>query len=201
MSISTIMSDIRVELTDEQKTRWSDEDLTAMINKAIRRLNHVIVRNEINFARETIAVEFDTDGRIKDFPAMKSIISIYGLYRKDTDKRLDQLLPEQWETIEEVAPVMIWTIHNGVALYREISRDVVEGKLVYYPQIEIDPVDSPWEGRLDDCIVDYAAFRCKNIDEMNLNQDRELMAELEERIVSNYKRLEQQNQYASGWNN
>ncbi len=200
MSITTILDDIRIELTDEQKTRWTDEDLTKMVHKSIRRINHVLVRNEIQFAREVVNVTFEADGRVDGVPPLKSVISIEGLYRIDTDEKLDQLLPQQWETLTSVVPVAVWTIINGVARYREVSSAVVDGKFVYYPVVTIDPVDSPWEGRVDDCIVDYAAFRCKNIDEMSLQQDKELMAELEERIISNYKRLEQQAQYAAGWN-
>ncbi len=201
MSISAMLSDIRLELTDEQKTRWTDEQLTQFVNKSIRRINQVLVRNEINFARAVLDVEFNPDGTIHQFPQSGTMVAIYGLYRKDTNQRLDEVLPEQWETIVSCAPLTVWTIINEVALYRDpVAEDPVAGKLVYYPVVTVDPVDSPWEGRLDDCIVEYASFRCKNVDEMRLSQDKELMADLEERIISNYKRLEQQHHYAAGWN-
>ncbi len=201
MSISTIMQDVRAELTDEQKTRWTDDQLTLMINKSIRRMNQVVVRHELTFARESVAVVFNNVGKIDNFPPTKEIVGIVGLYRKDNNRMLDQLTAHQWETIVDPEVASVWAIINNTAMYKDISDSPIDGELVYYPAISIDPVDSPWGGRLDDCIVDYAAFRCKNIDEMNLAQDKELMAELEARIIDNYKRLEQQAHYATGWNN
>jgi len=203
MSMTDIVNEIRLELTDEQVTRWETPQLMQLINKAVRRLNQILVRNEINFARQVQDVTFLPDGTIGQFPIYSEILSISGLFRDSDKLPVIQLWPIQWARLQSAPTMSYWAVVNGVAQYRGVTAvtPAPTGKLVYFPKVEIDPVNSPWEGRLDDIIAEYAAFRAKNIDEMNLQQDRELLGELEDRIIDNYKTLEQQHEYASGWNN
>jgi hypothetical protein len=70
---------------------------------------------------------------------------------------------------------------------------------LHYPRVTVDQISSPWDGRLDDLIVEYAALRAKNVDEMNLQLDKELMGELETRLLENYNRLQPQISQMRGW--
>ncbi len=201
MSIQTILDDIRVELTDKGRTRWKDDtELTALVDRAIRRINGILAKNHINFAREYKNVTLKTDGTIEDFPAQASIMRIFGLYRDDAKERIIHLWPSQWEVLKSCTAAQYWAVVNQVAVYREASSVEIPATFIYYPKIEIDPVESPWEGLLDDQIVEYASYRAKNIDEMTLQQDLELLKELEITIIDNYKGLEPNIGVGAGWN-
>ena len=47
-----IIDDVRIELTDELKSRWTDDaTLLRVIAKAFRRVCHLLWRNEVEFGR------------------------------------------------------------------------------------------------------------------------------------------------------
>jgi hypothetical protein len=201
MSIANLIEEIRLELTDEQSTRWDDDQLLKFVHKSVRRLNQVLARNEISFAQSVQAVKFMPDGTIGDFPKLHTILVVKGLFRDDNGAEVVHLLGPQWAQVVSASEMAVWSIINKEARYKAVVQGEPTGTLIYYPQVVIDQINSPWEGRLDDSIVEYAAFRAKNVDEMNLQQDKELMAEIEQRIIDNFKTLGPQQTLARGWTN
>jgi hypothetical protein len=199
MSIQTMAAQMRVEIDDIEKTRWQDTQLAVFLTKSARRINQLAIRHELDFAMKADDVILKTDGSIEGIVYDK-VNAVCMLTRKDNKIPLKHLLPMHYLTADSVSGVAIWTFLNGIAQYREPASEDVPAVFLHYPIVTISSTESPWNGRLDDLIVEYASLRAKNVDEMTLQMDMQLMGELEKRLLENYNRIQPQISKMRGWN-
>jgi len=200
MSIQSMVDMVRLEVDDQNRSRWpSDDTIKMFLQRAIERIGYLLIKNEIEFARESMDVMLATDGKVTPFD-YDNIQALSGLYRNDTMERLVFLPYDQWFRLLSAGTAACWTVNNGEALFKRPGTQDIPATLVFYPKVTIDAVDSPWGGRVDEMIVEYAAFRAKNVDEMNLQQDTLLLKDIEDGIMATYKRLGPQHAVPTGWN-
>ena len=190
---------MRVEIDDINKTRWTDPQLSVFLSKSARRINQLAIRHELDFAMRADDVTLKPDGSIEGI-VYEKVNAVCMLTRKDSDQPIKHLLPMQYLTAISVTSASIWTFLNGKAQYKKPSSVEIPAIFLHYPIVTVSSTESPWNGRLDDLIVEYAALRAKNVDEMTLQMDMELMGELEKRLLENYNRLGPQIASMRGWN-
>lgn len=200
-TISSVIDNIRIELVDVNDVRWSDANLLALVKRAIRRAEHVIRRNDISFGRayETITTVVDEDEYALPADFMAPVI----LTRDGTHKELTLCDDQKWETILSAPELSNWLIRGSNLYVYALPQAVETLTLVYWPLLDIASytVDSsmPWSGKLDEIIADYVALRCKNIDEMDVSNDVQLLTDLENNILSTYGTLNPQIVTMRGW--
>jgi hypothetical protein len=197
MSIQAMLTQLRVEVDDLDKTRWTDDQLKVFLGKSVRRVNQLVVRHELDFGMRHDTVTMLPDGTI-DGIDYQDVNAVCMLVLGD-GKEVKQLYPSQYATVVDPGQGNIWTFINGQAVYKTPFPEEAEATFIYYPRMSLNTTESPWDGRLDDIVVEYAAFRAKNVDEMNAQADQQMMAELENRLLENYARLNPQIAYMRGW--
>jgi 5'-3' exonuclease len=189
---------MRVEVDDLEKTRWKDEQLAVFLAKSARRINQLAIRNELDFAMQASDVVLKPDGTIEGI-IYGEVNAVCLLTRKDNGTPLKHLLPMHYLTIKNPTSASVWTFLNGQAEYKIPMAEDVPAVFLHYPLVTISTSLSPWDGRLDDLIVEYASLRAKNTDEMNLTQDTKMLAELEKTLLANFNRLQPQIAPMKGW--
>jgi hypothetical protein len=198
MSLQTLAVQLRLELDDIDKTRWKDEQLLIFLNKAVRRVNQLAIRNCLDFAMKADDVVLKPDGTIEGI-VYDSVNAVCGIYVDGAEEPMTHLLPMHYLKAQYCPAAACWTFLNGAARYKAAVPNDIPATFLHYPQVAISSTESPWKGRLDDLVTEYAAFRAKNVDEMTLQMDQKMMAELEQRLLENYNRLQPTIAPMRGW--
>jgi len=198
MSLQSMVAQMRVEVDDLDKSRWTDAQLAVFLAKAARRINQLAIRNELDFAMKADEVTLKPDGTIEGI-VYEKVNAVCMLTRKDNGVPLKHLLPMHYLTIHDAAAASVWTFINEKAEYKSPASVDIPCVFLHYPIVTVSSTESPWNSRLDDLIVEYASLRAKNVDEMNLQLDMQLMSELETRLLENYNRLQPQIAPMRGW--
>ena len=201
MTIADLIDEIRLELTDEQKTRWSDEQMLRIVGKGYRRLSHVLYRNDVELGRSVL--RFDTEPGREDYPLPADFMADYGLYRDGTNTRIAKQSDDSWEQLSSPGECAAWLI-RGDMLYLAAAPSAAYGlTLVYWPLLDSAILDmdspTPFGGKLDDLVAEYAALRLKNIDEMDVSQDSQLLQDLENNLLNTYSAISPVTVSRRGW--
>jgi len=191
--ISALITELRVDLADESSTRWTDASLLSMFKKAIRRANRIVQRNGIQFAKKhstftTVAnqtyVVLSTS--ITDFDVLITMA------RSDTHQQIRICDDREWETIETADALAVAYIDYAGDKIHFYDKDsaAITINVHYYPTVDPSAYttasSTPWSGRLDDVLMEYVGFRMKNIDEMDVSIDQQLMQDMEQQILQAY---------------
>ena len=198
MSLQSMVAQMRVEVDDLDKSRWTDAQLAVFLAKAARRINQLAIRNELDFAMKADEVTLKPDGTIEGI-VYEKVNAVCGLFRKDSGVPIKHLLPMHYLSATGVAAAAVWSFINEEAVYKAPVSTDIPAIFLHYPIVTISTSESPWNGRLDDLCVEYASLRAKNTDEMNLQFDMQLMSELETRLLENFNRLQPQIAPMRGW--
>ena len=201
MTVSELLDDIRLELTDEAKTRWTDQQVLKAVAKAYRRLSHVLYRNDVELGRAVHA--FLTEPGRQDYPLPADFMADYGLYRDATHTRLTKHSDDTWQQLASPAECTAWLIRGENLLLAGTPASAQAMTLVYWPLIDLDGLDldapTPFDGKLDDLVAEYAALRLKNIDEMDVSLDSQLLQDLENNLLNTYSAIAPVTQTRRGW--
>lgn len=202
-TVSDIIADIRLEMTDEQSTRWTDAQAIRVIGKAARRINAILHRNDIEAGRAYYDFTLLTGETSVYLPS--DFMTVYGLYRQDTHKKLNHYTTDEWEQIYSAYECTAFAVNSvddslviGGAPIADVSM-----RLYYWPNIDTTAYTTstivPWSGRFDDLIAEYAALRLKNIDEMDATFDLQLLQDMENNVLSVFSTLEPETVQRRGW--
>lgn len=201
MTVADLLDEIRLELTDELKTRWSDEQMLKIVAKGYRRLSHVLYRNDVELGRA--AHRFETEAGREDYPLPSDFMADYGLYRDGTNTKLAKQSDDSWEQLTAPGEASVWLI-RGDNLYLAGAPSAAYGMtLLYWPLLDASLLDldspTPFNGKLDDLVAEYAALRLKNIDEMDVSLDTQLLQELENNLLNTYSAISPVTVTRRGW--
>lgn len=201
MTVSDLLDEIRLEMTDELKTRWSDDQMLRIVGKAFRRLSHVLYRNDVELGRSIY--RFDTEPGREDYPLPGDFMADYGLYRDATRTRLAKQSDDSWEMLHGPGECSAWLI-RGDSLYLAGAPTGTYGlTLVYWPIMDTAALDmespTPFGGKLDDLVAEYAALRLKNIDEMDVSLDSQLLQDMETTLLTTYSAISPVTESRRGW--
>lgn len=195
-TVEDLINDVRIELDDQAKSRFSDATLLSIVKKALRRANRVIQRNQLHFAKKKATLTTVAGQDYVDLPSDFDVPVPRGLWRTDTREEVPLLREPDWEAIPSGAEssnyARIDPESNRLELKNTPSSSITLD-LYYYPTVSAASVtlgtEMPWGGRLDDAIVEYATLRARNIDEQDVSVDTQLLADFESQILDSYRNL------------
>lgn len=204
-TVQSIVDDVRVEIDDTGSTRFSNDTamILPLIKQAIRRANRICQRMSLHFAKKSAALTTVANQAYVNLPADFDIP--IGLYRDDTHEKIAQRNEDIWERIESAAALDNWFLDlaNSRVQFNGTPTEAIALTLWYYPTVDPSAYTvastTPWSGRLDDIITRYVAMRLQNIDEMNIQVDQQIMADMEASIVNTYQHLSPQILEGEGW--
>lgn len=201
VTIADLVGDIRLELTDEQKTRWTDDQMLRVLGKAYRRMGHALFRNDVEAGRSLY--RFDTDPGCEEYPLPADFMAESGLYRQDTHIRLEKQSDDSWERLVSPADSTAWVVRGDFLRIAAAPAGTYPMLLVYWPRVDTDSLSlesaTPFGGKFDDMVVEYAALRFKNIDEMDTSADLQLLTDMENNLLNTYASIAPTTVTRRGW--
>jgi len=201
MTIGDLLGDIRLELSDELKTRWTDAQMLKTVARAYRRLSHVLYRNDVELGRSVAT--FATEAGREDYPLPPDFMADYGLYRQGAKIRLTKQSDDAWEQLASPSEATSWLIRGDTLYIAGIPAGAYAMTLVYWPLVDTDSLaledETPFSGKLDDLVTEYASLRLKNIDEMDVTLDSQLLQDLENNLLNTYSSISPVTLTRRGW--
>ena len=191
--ISALITELRVDLADGASTRWTDAELLSMFKKAIRRANRIVQRNGIQFAKKYATFNTTANqGYVTLSTAIADFDVLITMARADTHQTIRICDAREWETIEtaDALAVAFFDYAGDKIYFYDKDSAAVTINVHYYPTIAAPTAVSdstPWSGRLDDILLEYVGFRMKNIDEMDVSIDQQLLLDMENQILQAYQ--------------
>lgn len=200
-TIASLISDLRVELSDANSSRWTDAKLVTLIGKCVRRTNDLLIRYQMRFAEATDTFNTVVGTTTYSLPADFDIP--IALYRDDRDDRLKHTDDDYWEIITACAENIRWRINGSNIEVRDAPTVVTGMTFYYYPEIDTSAYTTstnlPWSGRVDDVIGEYLLVRCGNIDEADVSFDKMLESEITRGRLKKYEALRPQPDTVEGY--
>ena len=189
-TVADLIDDIRIDLWDEDSTRWSDSQLTRLIGKAARRVNLLMHEHKIPIGMSVS--DFSTVADQAAYSLPSDFGTPEGLYRNDTNERLIQASMDEWYRLDDQSEATAWTVWSRTQFkIAGTPSTVISMSLRYWPVRDTSTWTTgttvPWSDTVHDLITEYAALRCKNTDEMDLSRDLDLLRELEEKVMNFYR--------------
>ena len=199
MLVSEAINEIRIELDDLLSTRWTDANILTLIKKAVRRLGGILYTNDISVGKKTYA--FSTVNGTQAYALPTDFMADVGVFRQDTLSPVLKVSDYQWEIMSaSVGESLYYIVRTeslgspaedvAAILFKSTPASAVSMRLVYWPRLDsltfTTSSDLPYNGMFDDMLLEYVAMRCKNIDEMNVNTDAQLLQEMENKVVAAY---------------
>lgn len=201
MLISEIIDYLRADLSDERGTRWTDPKMLLQILRAINRLGHVLYRNDIELGRQVYP--FDTSPGQAVYPLPMDYMVDNGLWRLSTATQLKKESEASWHLLQGTPELKSYIIRGTDLILAGTPSSTETLELVYWPQVGIDPLtvedETPWDGKLDFLIIEYAAYRMRNIDEMDQTPDSQILSDLENQILATYSAISPLTTSRPGW--
>jgi hypothetical protein len=191
-AISSLITEIRTDISDDASTRFTDTQILNVIKKAIRRANRIMQRNAIQFGKKkatltTLAQDYLTlSSSITDFDVL------IGLWRTDNNEKVTFATEDEWETIvsANACQYAMLDYQNDKLLFKGTPTAGITLTFHYFPTVDpaayTTATSMPWSGRLDDIVMEYTAIRLKNIDEMQASFDQSLLTDMEAQIINSY---------------
>ena len=199
MLVSDLLLYVRRGLGSSGSTRWSDSDILSVAQVATVRAQGVLQRNNIAFGRSS--VEFSTVAEQEDYDVPGDFAAVYGLWNRDTNKRLQHLSIDEWESLLTAKEASAYVIDGEDLRITATPQSAISMVLHYWP---IAPTlttagSTPWNGRLDYIIGDYCRIRLYNNDEMDATQDVQILQDLENNILAQFAGSEPKTVMRRGW--
>ena len=190
--ISTLITELRTDLSDDDSTRFTDTQLLNLFKKAIRRANRIVQRNGVQFAKKKTALATVGSQDYVDISTVTDFDVFYGLYVDSTHEKIPMRTEDEWEQIYSASALENGYLDqlNSKIYFNGTPDSALALTLWYYPTVDPSAYttasSTPWGGRLDDIIMEYVGIRAKNIDEMNAQFDQQLMTDMEVQILQAY---------------
>lgn len=189
--VSSVITDIRVEINDSDSTRFTnDSAILSYIKRAIRRANRICQMNGMEFAKKFSSL---TCVASQAYVSMPTDFDVFIILSR-TDTRVDIPLKVEWQWQElsaSASPELIGAkldFVNSRILLRGYPASAVVLELWYYPTVDPSAYTTsssmPWDGKLDDAIIEYVSMRLKNLDEYDVNVEKSLLADMETAILT-----------------
>jgi hypothetical protein len=196
-TIATLITELRTDLSDDNSTRFTDTQLLNLFKKAIRRANRIVQRNSIQFGKKkktinTISAQTYIDISVTG-PVDVSDFDVWiGLFRDSDHFEIIKRTEREWETdASQTASTYCLLDQVNSKIYFNGTPDAIQAlTLWYFPTVDPSAYtvssSTPWGGRIDDIIMEYVGLRARNIDEMDVSFDKQLLEDMENNIIQAY---------------
>lgn len=205
-TIADLILEIRTDVSDEDSTRFTDAMILRMMKKAVRRANRILQRNGIQFAKRVIPLTTVSGQDYLDIAdSLTGFDVLIGLWRTDTNKKIEFKTEDEWEclTTPSVLSYALLDYGNDKIYFKGTPDGATGLRLWYYPSVDVESMtvasESPWGGRVDDILTEYTQNRLKNVDEMDITVDIQLMTDMENQILQAYAPLAVTMAQGKGW--
>ncbi len=195
MTFETLIDELRLELDDTEETRWTDDNLLLACKRGVRRLQAIIAKHELTFGK--FYKDFNTAVSTADYAIGSGLavdIADFGapiqLYRTSTDASLHFVNADVYTRLHSVGECKYWMLYDGSIYISSTPSAVIGLRFWYWPMLTQTITTSttvPYGDKLPDLLIDYVAARQKNIDEMNVATDMQLLTELESKVLGFYQ--------------
>ena len=194
MFYSEVITAIREELSDVDKTEWNDVSLMSFISRAEKRIHEIIVLNALNFARKHSTIELVADQLEYLLPQDFGVQA--GLFSLVDGRQLMLVTSTDWyKYFREPPGPGIWRLMDGQIMINSTDEAGSNLELCYFPAFarNLDPnAEIPYGDYIFDSVLGYAALIAKNVDEMDVQADVRMLADIEINLVKMYGRNEPQ---------
>lgn len=208
MTIADLITEIRLDLTDKDKTRWTDADMLILVKKAGRRLQHILFRNDIQAGK--VPYTITTVAGTNAYALPSDFMTDVGMWRDD-GLLLEKLTDARFYGATSGSECVAYYVLDKIYIYAMPASERTL-TLLYWPRIDLSTDTSsvssawigsdgafqilgsdwtpgsatPWGGKFDDLLIEYVIFRCKNADEMDVSEEKALLADMENNILATY---------------
>lgn len=205
-TIAASIDNVRLEITDQQDSRFSDSDLLILYKKSITRVEKVLIRLGVQIVKKryefTTVADTDKYSLPSDFLLDISLWNDSGNY--DVVKE-SELAWEKLGTDYTQASKWIFFDDSGTdKIWLKGTPSKAQTLVLWYfktcsPSSMTTASNMPWSDRLNDVIEEYVALRAKNIDEIDVSYDQGLMVDLESKIQDIWMPLSARITSGAGW--
>lgn len=197
-----VIVDVRLELNDTTGSRFTSDECMAFLKKAVRRAAHTARQYGLEVAKKESS--YTATPLVTSFALPSDFYGDAGLWRTDTCLEIKKADDREWSLLS-LPECALWKLDmaaNTLSVKSTPGSDIGLKLLYYYcPVISTLTTTStiPYGEWLYDLLVEYAAIRMKNVDEMDFSVDAQLMTDLENRILATVKSHGANSRRAKGW--
>ena len=199
MLVSDLFVHIRDGLGSAANARWSDAELLRVAQVAVERSQAILQRNGISFGRKSLDIATTAGVDAYDVPG--DFAAVVSMTRTDTAQPVRHVSQVEWDTLVAAQPLSVFCIDGEVLRVASAPTAAVTLRLRYWPTRPALTLagSTPWGGKLDSLLVDYARARLFNTDEMDVSQDVQLLQDLENNILAQFAASEPTVVQRRGW--
>jgi len=185
MTFADLLLDLRVELSDSDITEWENAELMTLAQRATKRLHQLVILHQLQFAESSFSFQIVAGQAHYLLPA--DFDTQHGLFRGDTGRQVTLAATAEFETARAPYGAGLWTIRGtDIYLLGDMAENVT--MTLYYIPVHNRTYDLqdevPFGLKVWDVLVGYAALLAKNIDEMNVETDALLLADVEQQVLT-----------------
>lgn len=187
-TVQNVIDNIRVDIDDTDDTRLEDDTtlILPLIKKALRRVENILIRKGIEFAKSSTTLTLLEDA---------STVALPDYFKLDIGlfKNYEEIRKLSHDEFERTYSGDFWRINGSNVEFLSEATEDTEYTFWYYPYIDFSDYDEestmPWSGRMDDIVEEYVVMRLRNIDEYDTSMEKELLAEMQSNILEVYGQL------------
>ena len=182
MTIKTIINNIRLRINDEDKYRWSNEQVLTIVNEAVRFIRNVFVEEMPMMVSEDLLGIILKKG--------ENVVTVPFDVIKYIDVRCDgrPLHAETMHYLKDITQegtpeVFVPYKKNVFAVYPIPQEEVKCTILAVGASVDLVEGDElPFQSDYSDCVIEYVAMRMSMIDEFDQSVEAQLLGEIRNHI-------------------
>jgi len=183
---------VRVNLDDEIKSRYNDQQLLVFMKLALRRAQGLGFARRLNFMRAK--KDYVLLAGAESIPLPTDFIVQIGIWNTDEKRELENKGDDEWERLLSTGPGYCYHIEDQLAEIREVSASDTNIRLRYYQDALIDSLtlssQMPWSSKIDYPICEYVSLRAMHVDRFTTSTDTALMQDMEQSIIGMYSEID-----------
>lgn len=182
MTIKTIINNIRLRINDEDRYRFSDEDMLIIINEAVRFIRNVFVEE-----MPMMVAEAPFNGNLDKGD---NVITVPSDVIKYIDVRCNGK-PLHAETMhylrdaeQKGTPKVFVPLNKNMLALFPIPQESTKYSILYVgASVDLVQEDElPFQSDYQDCVIEYVAMRLSMIDEYDQSVEAQLLGEIRSHI-------------------
>lgn len=190
--VSSVITSVRYDINDENSARFSDAAILERVKIAVRRVNRIIQRVGLQFAKTYADIPTVASQAYVAMPADLDVP--LGLLISSTRDELTLCTERDWELLgnsQAANKYYLLDYVNSRILLKGTPTSVVTLRFWYFPTVDPSAYTTastmPWGGRMDDIIAQYVGIRLNNTDEMDVETEKTLLSDMETQLIEAYR--------------
>lgn len=195
-----LLQEVRLQLPDDLRRRWTDADLLALSLRSFRRLNHLLFRNSLSVGKTYATISTVIGQSSYALPA--DFMAIDGLFRDDKQP-LAMIDDRTYQSLVSAPECSQYLLRGANVLIAETPQSVRNLTLVYWPLLSTSTLTvasaTPYSGKFDDLMSAFMLMLCQSVDGGGGTASAEFYKDLESSILETYAHLNPTLVRQRGW--